>query len=414
MNNFQEFLLNSLAIKILISILLSILFIYKIKNLLIFFLFLPWVGFWIYSPLTKLELQYQSSYFELLILLILFIFYLKNYIDKKSLIFLILPFFSIFQFLNCEKYAISLFFFIEIFFATCIYSLVKNNFLKTDYKTFDIFFLILFISNILMKIWGSYREDTSFLLFRGGYFGSNYIANYIILFFPFIQNKYVKYLIISIILLTFSRGLYIVFIIYFFLNLLKNINLKTLFNQSKQLIIWSIFILILGYFFINIEVTAFGNNMPLWQNLYSRFRITEDLQISDFIDGVLNDERSTLHEMGYKFISDSKYLGIGFGNTVQEFIKSNYTTYTNLHSLWLTILLEGGLFFTLFFIILCLIYLYRAYKYNYSLFVSLFCWLLYSFQSGELYECGGMPSIAPYIALLILFAKIDLNKPKHV
>ncbi len=122
-----------------------------------------------------------------------------------------------------------------------------------------------------------------------------------------------------------------------------------------------VFILLIGTL-KNIQVVAFGNEIDLFTNLLYRFRITEDFLLVDLIDGMLNSERSTLHEMGYDFINKSYLLGIGFGNTVHEFLGVNYKSLSNLHSLYLTNLLEGGVFFAAYFILLLIKYLYKALK----------------------------------------------------
>ena len=317
------------------------------------FVFPPLLIIYLYESLTK---KRKVSLIILMILSILiFLSFLSALINIPH---------------NLQK-VINLSLFLSIFYL--IFSFLSRTDLPI--KTY---LRILFISTIFIFMYGIYGffnwDVGEYIQHTFGYFGITYTTatrngDMMFLFIPFwysllsllFKSEYlfirlfyavILFLISLGIIFSFARGawiaLFLTFIILVLVSVFKKINPAKLFFRKL-----SIFFILSVFFGITVlpqEIRYFVS---------SRFASIFNADASDEISS--NSARKDLFQKSYNIILNNPLLGIGVGNTSKHLTYEDGETANHAENMFLTILIELGIFGLIVFLLLLYFYVY---KYN--------------------------------------------------
>jgi hypothetical protein len=391
---------------------LSTLIVINYRKLLFWIPFLPFSGIWLYSAKNPKEWMFINSYVELMLGLFMFFRYFKVKVDGISALILVTIICAVPSLLNSWGHTfLSLFLFLCLLFGLGIYKFFLCNmkeFLRSN--LIDLSVLMLIFLGISIKVYISARLGESIFLQRGGgILGSNYIGGVLILLLPLVRSNYLKLLTIIFICLQVSRGLYATLFIFafgWFVLVSKKQALITL--MSVGFLLFALYLM-----FASSYLEADNITFSVKEFLLGRLRIFDVQDIETFLLGVTTDQRVDMWEIGRMALGDNFLVGHGLGASAWVFDSFGYGMASNFHNLYLTLLIEGGLFFFISFICLLAYLLIFSYRHEKTVFVGLFSWAFYGLFGGELYEVGGVATCGNYYYLLFVAAYLKFKRVKN-
>ncbi|MHB1126559.1 MAG: O-antigen ligase family protein [Bacillota bacterium] len=394
-----------------LSVILNIFIITKRKWLFILIPLLPLTSLWLGKYIISNELLFINAYLEFIILYCLFIITIKEKrLDKQQKGLIILPLLAIPGLIytattNTGHFLSSLFLILLLIFSVGIYDYFRKN-IKI-YEYIDLAALLWIILNILDKSYIAQAYNRDIIYVRdGGVWASNHVAMVLMLLLPLIKKQSIKIAIYIILLLTFSRGVYLAMIIYL-------IAWWIFVNKQKAISQAIIIVVIITSVYI-LAPTSFINQSSNF--FVERFGIeNQALTISSMSERVAIDPRWELQKQALEISKKSWYFGTGLGGFAWELEQNGYLfRYSNAHNLYLTLLAEGGIPFFVGIMIFLFILLRLSYRLSRPIFVGIICFLVYGFYSGQIYETAGTVTAMDYYYLLFIYAYLthlnELNK----
>jgi len=398
---------------IVLSQLMGLVTVFYHRWLILLLPFLPLMGRWMnirFEDTWPKETTFVYAYFEILLLASLIVrFLLENSkIDKYFVALIILALASVPSLLNAEDHLFfSMFFTFCMFGGASIYIYFKNTMQQIlDSSWIDYSIVIWIALGMLVKFHNAAAAGESFLIQRGGAaYGSNHLIGILLLMLPFIRRKWVLACVVLFISINFSRGAYAAMLLYAFGWMLL-VNTK---QSLKIIALAAPIVVIIALNLSAIIASIQGNNDIDLQNwLLLRFTKGIDASFAEAtLQAVVLDKRLEFWASTNDLLNMTFYMGSGLGSTWwgMKALGSDYLP-SNMHNLYLTNLVEGGLIFALWYVMLILVFLRKAYRSDRMVFVGLFTWAVYGFFSGELYEATRVPTAVDYYYLMFVLAYI--------
>ena len=403
-------------LEILISIVFSGYVLYRKDLFLLWIPFLSLTGRWL-LVMDILPREYSSmcSYVEILMIILILIDSFKDNekFDLTAIYIFLIGISSAFSLIQSNGH-----FYFSLFFVFCFFSgpwiylfllkqIKKNNLLITV----DLIVLIWTCLGYINKIIFGYLSGESAIFQRvGGYFGSNRLANILILLLPLVKRKWIIYLASILLLSQFSKGIYGALILYLILWIII-INRKILRMLIPIAVICAIFLPQI----LNITFTSNSKPMTLKKNLIGRMtKADEDSLWQSLYMRIMIDERFDIWKFGLERGKESSFTGIGLGGSLWEFQKHTKEIYSNFHNIYLTLLVEGGIVHMITFIIFLFYILLRSFLVNSYAFIGLFTWSFYGLYNGQLFDVSRAPTCADYYYLLLVAAIVSYSYEKSL
>lgn len=408
---------GNMAVQIIICLILSSVILIYYKKFLLWIIFLPYAGIWAYhlndpySPGYFRELMFFSSYLEFIIVsYFMWRWILIKKKSKMSVWLILMALTAVPSLINSHEH-----FFLSLFLLYCmvcgagVYQFFEDNIAYIESKKLlDITVLVLLVLGVGIKIYIGLRLNQSFLNQRGGgILGSNTLAIDLLLLLPLVKNRLLFLMTIGFLLLQFSKGIYIALILYAMLWIM--------FVDKRSGLAVALLICIFGYGMRYlgklIEINAGKRTYSLKYFIISRLRIHGDFTtmgvLSDLWNAVIHGDRMKLWHMGMNLAKSTFFIGGGPGSTHWELSRIKFPyTYSNMHNIFLTSLIECGIVYTISFVCFIIYILVYAFSVNRRIFVSLAIWTFYQTYTGNIYETGGFATAGGYYFLLFVVAKL--------
>ena len=405
------------AVQIFVCLLLCSMMLLYYKKFVLWIIFLPYSGIWAYhlndpwSPGYNKELMFLSSYFELMMVsYFMWCWLLIKRKDKISLWLAVMPLTAIPSLINSQgHFYLSIFLLYCMFCGAGVYRFFWDNIEYVESKRLvDITVLTLLVLGIGIKVYIGLRLGQSFINQRGGgILGSNTIAINLFLLLPLVKNRWLSLFTVCFLLVQFSKGIYIGLISYAILWMVfvnKRIGMTIL-------ILMVCFGYGMSYLGESVEINAGGKTYSLKYFIMSRLRLQGDYSIisisSDLRNAIVNSDRVKLWRTGEELAKATFLLGSGPGSTHWELSNIQFPyTYSNMHNMFLTCLIECGLIFTISLACFIIYLLINAFFINRRIFVGLIVWTFYQMYTGNIYETGGFATAGGYYFLLFVVAHL--------
>lgn len=247
------------------------------------------------------------------------------------------------------------------------------------------------------------------ITFRGGglgsgMFGSNHAAGILFLFLPFIENPWILIFSNLYLLLTFSRGIYALLILFWIIKVLIVISHSSNRIKIVKSIALTCAVLSLIWVFLPISyknlildlafLRVFGSGIYFGNTLKDMIlnKTLADPRIDIWVQAITMFKKTLFQGVGL----GGFYWGQGLIGATQEF--------SNAHNLYLTLIVEGGVYFFIAFSCL-LVYMFSlAKRYSNPALISLIFFTIYGFYSGEIYSTNKIASANNYYYLIFLLA----------
>jgi O-antigen ligase len=257
---------------------------------------------------------------------------------------------------------------------------------------------LLVLCGLYLRTYLSIVYDVDFFLARydSSLWAINSVGAIFLLFMPFITDWRVYILVVFSILISFSRGLIFIWVVQEILLILMR---KRNRNQIVSFVIMvsSVTLLII-------------NTQFLFEFFKKRFFNTSSVGIENAISTVMLDERSILRELAYEAWQTSQIFGLGIGgfsNYIQQI--GYHSNYSNAHNLFLTLLVELGVFGLAIFIFILISMLVKSKNIQFT--IAILSWLFYGLYSAELYSTGLYYS---FFIMYFLFYIYEVSRYKPI
>jgi len=239
----------------------------------------------------------------------------------------------------------------------------------------------------------------------GGMGGSNLVGQILLMMLPLIQGKILIAVTVVFLLLTFSRGVYVVLAT---VLLFMTITGKTLGRTTVRMAIGAACaaILLLNAVPENLraDIIDLGESRLVGISGVS----TQERLINRYS---VDEGRSYMADEAMRIWGATDFQGIGLGGFFWgEALVGNAPEFSNAHNVYLTLLAEGGLIVAAAFVAILLFTIRRAFLFDKRAAISLVAFALYGLFSGEIYETAGIVSLAPYYPLLLVFAYVAAGR----
>jgi hypothetical protein len=167
----------------------------------------------------------------------------------------------------------------------------------------------------------------------------------------------------------------------------------------------------ISYLGESVEINAGEKTYSLKYFIASRLRLQGDYSIisisSDLGNAIVNSDRVKVWGAGEELAKATFFLGSGPGSTHWELSKIQFPyTYSNMHNMFLTCLIECGLIFTISLASFIIYLLVHAFIINRRVFVGLAVWTFYQMYTGNIYQTGGFATTGVYYFLLFVAAHL--------
>ena len=231
----------------------------------------------------------------------------------------------------------------------------------------------------------------------GGVNASNHIGGILLVFYPLLHRRSVKLIVILFLLICFSRGIYITFTLIILVNLFYTHKIT-----FKSFLYFIIFLFLTFVIFIQ---------FPHIYNEFTTRLITFSL--------IFENDRFTIFYESIKLFVNSFFLGVGPTNFYYALNSANNSfEFSNAHNMFITVLVENGVFFSSVFIFLIFNLFKDSFKIQRKYMMSLFVFCFYGLFSGQLYECSlGKVSFYDFFYLIFIISLITnkyLKKNNHL
>lgn len=376
--------------------------------------FLQYAGYVFMIKGRPPEMNFIIGYAELLILCLFALQYRLR--DKTSLFLFVFPLLSL-PSLVCAQGNLyqSIFIITLLSLSAFLYQFYLKNmewFLAKN--IFNLIVLIWVSYGILTKIGqgvkyghlASYMEPGSYgILSRGGGLGgSNHVAGIILMFLPFIKDYRIMVLCNVFLLFTFSRGVYVVLILFWIIKIVKSFS----FMRIKKAALKTAFLFLAVFFlFWNCTSEIYKAEVVNWAK--QRTGITSGIE--GLYSRVANDARWEIYHQAKLISKETMFQGIGLGGFYwgQGLIGAKQE-FSNAHNLYLTVLSEGGIFFLFGFLGLLGYMFFLSSRYSRKALLSMVIFSIYGLSSGEIYEASGLASACDYYYLIFILAYLTYLK----
>jgi len=412
-------IITSQSLRLLISLFFLIIAINYRRYFLLIIPFLQYAGFIFMVKGRPPEMNFIICYAELLVLGIFALrrgFRIK---DKTSLYLFLFPLLSLPSLLFAQgNFYQSVFIITLLSLSAFLYQFyLKNMEWLIRKNIFNLIVLIWSLFGILTKIfqgikWGfslaSYMPIGLYgILSRGGGIGgSNHVGGIILFFLPFVNDYRIITLASIFLLFTFSRGIYIVLLLFWIIKFYPFIKVKKI--TVKAFALFVILICLIWVITPQSYTTAISN----W--MFQRMGLTEHWGTTlnkHLINLFYESPRWGIYKEALDIFKKTLFQGVGLGGFYwgEKFIGEE-SLFSNAHNLYLTLLSEGGIFFFLGFILLLGYMFHMASKYSHAALLSLIIFSIYGLFSGEIYEASGLASACDYYYLIFLLAYLKYMK----
>jgi hypothetical protein len=355
--------------------------------------------------------MFLSSYFEfMLVSYLMWRWLLTKRKDKISVWLAVMPLMAIPSLIYSHgHFYLSIFLLYCMFCGAGVYRFFLDNIEYVESKKLvDITVLTLLVLGMGIKVYIGLRLGQSFIHQRGGgILGSNTLAINLFLLLPLVKNRSLSLLTVCFLLVQISKGIYIALILYAILWMM-------LVNKRMGLIVLILMVFFgysISYLGESVEINAGEKTYSLKYFIASRLRLQGDYSIisisSDLGNAIVNSDRVKVWGAGEELAKATFFLGSGPGSTHWELSKIQFPyTYSNMHNMFLTCLIECGLIFTISLASFIIYLLVHAFIINRRVFVGLAVWTFYQMYTGNIYQTGGFATTGVYYFLLFVAAHL--------
>jgi len=375
---------------------------------------LPYAGIWIYAPDNPRAYMFVSSYIELsLAFLFLYRFFTSQKDDMAIWLFamvsLSLP--SLYNAYYHGHFLLSLFLFLCLLSGSGLYLLYRDHMHLIDrFYLVDLSVLLWLALGIFIKFYIGARLNQPWFIQRGGgVLGSNHVAGILFLLLPFVRARLVALIAILFLIIQLSRGIYLALFVY--------ITLWAFFINPKQAFRWMAAIAITGTagFFLleHLSFTSEYGLVTVKDYFVSRLKMFYGFDLQAILTGLLSDSRWDITDTAWIVGRQVSMTGIGFGGFLWGLARlGDPLLYSNAHNMFVTLLVEGGLAFTVGFAGFLVYLLIHSFRISKKIFIGLATWVFYGLYSGEIYEVGGMVTAGDYFVFLFLVAAVCYKRQR--
>ena len=231
------------------------------------------------------------------------------------------------------------------------------------------------------------------------------------MFLPFICNAELIALSNILLLISFSRGVYLTTVVHWFTKFFPFYRVNKRILKSALLFIgslWTVWVFLIP--------PVYKTEIFKW--LFSRIIGGESwgATITERISGrTIGDSRWQVYSQALRLLKKTAFQGIGLGGFFWgQTLIGEAAEFSNAHNLYLTVLCEGGVPFFLAVLYLFLKMTSLAWVYSRRALLSLWIFLFYGFFSGQLYEASGLVTACDYHYLLFIYAYLNHLKKQRV
>ena len=378
--------------------------------------FLQYAGFVFMIKGRPPEMNFIIGYAELSILCLFALQYRLR--DKTSLFLLVFPLSSLPSLILAQgNLCQSIFIVTLLSLSAFLYQFYLKNmewFLAKN--IFDLIVLIWIFFGILTKIYegikyghlASYKSSGIYgILSRGGGIGgSNHVAGIILMFLPFIKDYRVIVLCNIFLLFTFSRGVYVVLILFWLVKTVKSFSFMRM--RIKKVALKTAFLFMVVLFLLwSCMPEIYKTQVVNWAK--QRTGITYGIE--GLYSHVANDPRWKIYRQAILILKKTMFQGIGLGGFYWgQGLIGEKQEFSNAHNLYLTVLSEGGVLFFLGFLGLLGYMFVLSSRYSRKALYSMVIFFVFGLFSGEIYEASGLASACDYYYLVFILAYLTYVK----
>jgi len=254
----------------------------------------------------------------------------------------------------------------------------------------------------MIKLYDAFLLGGIILYQRGGsIWGSNHVGGILFLLLPLVRSKWVSALALVYLLLNFSRGIYVGLIVYAVAWILW-VDPRRAIRIIGTIAAAILMLLLLLPSGMTKPIADFAVERIAYQSFDMR-----DVTVASILDRALSDKRLEIFDAALVVAKRSHWVGVGPGGFYWALEEAGIPMgYSNAHNLYLTALAEGGILYTLAFVLLLASLLMRAYRVDRRVFAGLVSWCVYGLFSGQLYEATRFVTAGDYYCLLLVFAYV--------